>query len=176
MTSDRRLVKIFLLRKSEKVFRELYRRHSGALYRVAWRLLGGVRQDAEDVVQETWIRAVEGLPRFRWGSSLRTWLVGITINRSRELMRARSRSPAGDEVQDTVAEQARPSPDRIDLELAIARLPSGSREVLILHEIEGYTHEEIGRLLGIDEGTSKSQLHHARRALRGWLETQGGAS
>lgn len=175
MTSDRELVRAFLRRREETPFRVLYRRHTPALFRVAWRLVG-IRQDAEDIVQETWIRAAEALPRFAWRSSLRTWLVGIVVNLCRELGRARGRISGINHSPEATRHATIETQDRVDLERAISRLPAGYREVVVLHEIEGYTHKEIGLLLGIDEGTSKSQLHHARDALRGLFQNQGGAS
>ena len=159
-----------MLRGEEPAFRELYRRHTPALYQLALRIVGGSDVDAQDVVQETWIRATTRLAQFRWESSLRTWLSGITINLSREVLRRRARRP-------TTALEDAPEPsvpptavgDRLDLERAIAALPPGSRMVLILHDIEGFTHEEIARRLRVSVGTSKSQLFAARRALRARL-------
>ncbi|HUK63349.1 MAG TPA: sigma-70 family RNA polymerase sigma factor [Dongiaceae bacterium] len=164
---DRALAEALLSRGEERAFRELYRRHTPVLYQVALRLLGGSEADAQDVVQESWVRASLKLGDFRWESSLRTWLTGIVINRARELLRRRSRRPMT--ALDDAPEPAVPPPphlDRVDLERAIATLPDGSRMVLVLHDIEGYTHEEIGHQLGISPGTSKSQLFAARRALR----------
>jgi RNA polymerase sigma-70 factor (ECF subfamily) len=170
---DRQLVSGFLRRREEKAFRALYRRHAPALHRIALRLVRGRREDAEEILQNTWIRAVERLSGFRWESSLRSWLVGIAINCSRELNRRTGRIeelPEPVRVQD-VDELPRlnGTVGRIDLERAIATLPDGYREVLVLHDIEGYTHSEIGSILGIEAGTSKSQLSHARRAVRARL-------
>jgi RNA polymerase sigma-70 factor (ECF subfamily) len=97
---------------------------------------------------------------------LKTWLTGILINRVRELKREHNRHNE-EELPDEwpAAINARPG-DRIDLEQAVARLPDGYRYVLVLHDVEGYTHEEISALLEISVGTSKSQLYHARRAVR----------
>ncbi len=167
---DRALAEALLSRGEERAFRELYRRHTPAMYQVVLRLLGGSEPDAQDVVQETWVRASLKLGDFRWESSLRTWLTGIAINRARELLRKRSRRPLV--LLEEVPEPAVPPPphlDRVDLERAIASLPDGSRMVLVLHDIEGFTHEEIGHRLGISPGTSKSQLFAARRALRARL-------
>jgi RNA polymerase sigma-70 factor (ECF subfamily) len=164
---DRALAEALLSHGEERAFRELYRRHTPALYQVTLRLLGGSEADAQDVVQETWVRASLKLDGFRWESSLRTWLTGIAINRARELLRRRSRRPTVG--LDAVPEPSAPPPPqllRMDLERAIATLPDGSRMVLVLHDIEGFTHEEIGHRLGISPGTSKSQLFAARRALR----------
>jgi len=154
----------------ERAFRELYRRHTPALYQLVLRMLGGSQPDAEDVVQETWIRAVRRLDGFRWESSLRTWLSAIALNFARETLRKRGRAPLA-ALPDGFELPAKPRPDgdRIDLERAIARLPDGYRSVLVLHDVEGYTHEEISRHLDIAVGTSKSQLFDARRAMRALL-------
>jgi RNA polymerase sigma-70 factor (ECF subfamily) len=167
---DRMLAEAVLRRGDESAFRELYRRHTPALYQLALRMLAGSDADAQDVIQETWIRATTRLGGFRWESSFRTWLIGIGLNRVRELLRRRGRRPMV-ELDELNAPVARPTQDgdRVDLERAIAMLPDGSRAVLVLHDIEGFTHEEIGRRLGIATGTSKSQLFQARRALRARL-------
>ena len=125
-------------------------------------------RDAEDVVQEAWIRAVSALPRFAWRSSLRTWLCGFVVNCCREIARD---SITNIEADDVV--QARSGP-AVDIERAIGALPPAAREVFVLHEIYGYTHEEIGGIAGIEPGTSKSQLHHARRMFRAYFEERHG--
>lgn len=155
----------------ERAFRELYRRHTPALYQLVLRMLGGSQPDAEDVVQEAWIRAVRKLGGFRWESSLRTWLSAIALNQARESLRRRGRAPVT-ELEGGLELPARPTHDgeRMDLERAIARLPAGYRSVLVLHDIEGFTHEEISRHLEIAVGTSKSQLFDARRAMRALLQ------
>lgn len=168
---DRDLAEALRVEGDERAFRELYRRHTPVLYQLALRMLGGEPADAEDVVQDTWIRATAKLDTFRWESSLRTWLVGICLNMSREVLRRRSRRPTGDlaSVPEPAAAPVRDS-ERMDLERAIATLPDGCRAVLVLHDVEGFTHEEIGRRLKIAIGTSKSQLFAARRALRARLD------
>jgi RNA polymerase sigma-70 factor (ECF subfamily) len=167
---DRQLVSGFLRRREEKAFRALYRRHAPSLDRIVLRLTRGRREDAEEILQNTWFRAIERLSGFRWESSLKSWLTGIAINCWRELNRRAGRIDA---IQDPMrVEDLDELPrlngtvGRIDLERAIAGLPEGYREVLVLHDIEGYTHNEIGYILGIEAGTSKSQLSHARRAVR----------
>lgn len=151
----------------ERAFRELYRRHTPALHQLVLRMLGGSQPDAEDAVQETWIRAVRKLGGFRWESALRTWLCSIALNQAREILRRRGRAPVS-ELPEGLELPARPARDgeRIDLERAIARLPDGYRSVLVLHDIEGFTHEEIAAALGVSPGTAKSQLARGRRALR----------
>ena len=173
MSEDRALADAVVRTRDEAAFRTLYRRHTPAVYRLALRLGAGDGPWAEELVQRTWIRAVEGLGSFAWRSSLSSWLGGIAINCARELGReARTRNETG-----LVDEIAAPRPvaaeERVDLERAIERLPDGYREVFVLHDVEGYTHEEIGGLLGIEPGTSKSQLSRARQRLRTALAPGG---
>ena len=168
--SDCALVAAVLERGDETAFRALYRRHTPRLHLVVLRLLGGGEHDAEDVVQDTWIHAVEGLAGFRGEARFATWLTGIGLNVART--RLRWRATRGEtSLENHLTEHGRGlmvgTPEgRIDLERAIALLPDRSREILVLHDVEGWTHEEISRSLGIAEGTSKSQLHHARRRMR----------
>jgi RNA polymerase sigma-70 factor, ECF subfamily len=113
-------------------------------------------------VQDTWLRATARLADFRGEASLRTWLAGFTINCCRERWRRRDPAALAEEPAPPIA----PESQRLELERAITSLPDGYREVFVLHDLEGYTHEEIGERLGIVPGTSKSQLAKARRALR----------
>jgi RNA polymerase sigma-70 factor (ECF subfamily) len=161
---DRALVEAFLERRDGEAFRALYRRFSPALYRTALSLLDGAARDAEDVVQDTWIRAASRFDSFRWESSLRTWLTGIVINRCRELRRQRLRRP--DRIVPPVTAFVSAPDDRLDLGRALRRLPPRARAVLWLHDVEGYTHAEIAAVLGVEAGTSKSQLFRARGILR----------
>lgn len=153
----------------EAAFRTLYRRHTPYLYQLALRLMKGSEADADDVVQEAWVRAVERLDGFRWEASLRSWVSAIVLNVCRGMFRKKNRDwsvlhPESVPVRRSSEE------DRIDLEHAISLLPDGYRAVLVLHDVEGYTHHEIAAHLGITEGTSKSQLFHARRAVRTLLD------
>jgi RNA polymerase sigma-70 factor (ECF subfamily) len=150
-------------------FSALFQRHTPAMYLLVLRLLGRSGRHAEDVVQESWVRAASALGSFSWRSSLRTWLLGIAVNCCREVLRSAGRdvTSAGTPAADPGSPPSQ-APERIDLERAIRGLPDGYREVLILHDVEGLTHEEIGGLLGIGAGTSKSQLSRARRALRAY--------
>ena len=168
--SDRELADAISRSGDERAFRELYRRHTPTLYPFVLRVMGGVEADAEDVVQDTWVRAVRALPRFRWESAFRTWLVGIGLNRARELLRRDSRREALMETQDLRRVTKPSGAESLDLERAIQRLPDGYRTVLLLHDLEGFTHPEISERLDIAIGTSRSQLHHARRAMRRLLE------
>lgn len=171
LQSDRELVEAVVVSGDEIAFRELYRRHTPRLYQLVLRLVGGAEQDAEDVVQEAWIRATEAAANFRWESGFGTWLTGIAINRFKELLRKRNRWPALSLEQITEPEvRADRVGERVDLERALNLLPLGYRTVLVLHDLEGYRHEEIAEQLGIAPGTSKSQLFHARRYVRALLE------
>lgn len=172
---DRTLVESVVHGGDPRAFAALYERHTPAMYGLALRLTAGTQADAEDIVHDAWIRAVERLDAFEWRSALRSWLCGFVVHRWRELRRGRARGPeskhhvlpAADPRLDAIAE-------RVDLERAIRRLADGYREVLVLHDIQGFTHEEIAALLGIEAGTSKSQLSRARRTLRQSLNEPGG--
>jgi RNA polymerase sigma-70 factor (ECF subfamily) len=172
--TDRELVDAVLKSGDEQAFRMLYRRHTPKLYRVAVQLTedrGGV---AEDVVHDAWIRAAARFETFEWRSSLSTWLTGFLINRVRELRRDWARE--GAEATEGAAEAVTPVvhlDDRLDLRQAITALPDGYRAAIVLHDVEGYTHDDVASLLSIDVGTSRSQLARARRSLRRWLEPEG---
>ena len=167
--SDRQLAAALIERGDERAFRELYRRHTPRLFLFVLRLLGGSEHDAEDVVQETWLKAAQALERFRWESSFSTWLTGIGLNVCRNLWRRRDGRDLDWDPSRAVPAAESKHDDRIDLERAISALPSGYRTVLILHDLEGLTHAEIGEHLEISAGTSKSQLFAARRAMRALL-------
>ena len=168
MDDDHSLVAEFLATRSEQAFRRLYRRHASAVYALLLRLTAGDVTRAEDCLQDAWLRAIAGLDRFAWRSTLRTWIRGIAINCWREGWREDRRAPL------RLVEGDEPAPDLPDvspldviaLERAVAALPEGYRAVLVLHDVEGFTHEEIAEALGIVPGTSKSQLSRARAAVR----------
>jgi RNA polymerase sigma-70 factor (ECF subfamily) len=164
--TDRELADLVVLEGNEDAFRALYRRHTPAVYQFVLRLLAGDVQETEDVIQETWMRAARGLGGFKWKSALRSWLSGIALNRVRELARKKKRSLVEvDGDWDALGVSADPAVS-IDLGRALELLPPGFRTVLVLHDVEGFTHQEIGQRLGITDGTSKSQLHGARKAMR----------
>jgi RNA polymerase sigma-70 factor (ECF subfamily) len=173
--SDRSLAEAVLRDRDARAFGMLYDRHTPYLYRFALRLLGGDELAAQDVVHDAWVRAVERLGGFEWRSSLRTWLAGIALNFARAARRADARTVE-------LADDAAPSSDaaldgaydRVDLERAIAALPIGARQVFVLHDVEGWTHDAIAAALGVNEGTSKSQLSRARALLRARLEPREG--
>ncbi|HXV14267.1 MAG TPA: RNA polymerase sigma factor [Candidatus Krumholzibacteria bacterium] len=173
---DARLVKRYVGSGDEGAFRALYRAHTPAMLAVVWRYLDGDRTDAEDVVQEAWIRASEKLATFRWESALRTWLVGIAINCARNRARTRAANSREAYLADVVELPAAPPAIDVaayDVQRAVAHLPEGYREVLLLHDVFGYTHDEIARMLGVESGTSKSQLSRARSSVRRWLTEKG---
>ena len=156
-------------------FETLYRRHSRRVYAVVWRLAGGQAARAEDLVQEAFIRAWQALPAFRYESAFSTWLHRLAVNVA--LMEIRARSGAEDREtddsaleriasQDTAGQRMR---EQLDLERAVATLPERARAVLVLHDIEGWKHEEIAAELGMAVGSSKAQLHRARGLLRARL-------
>jgi RNA polymerase sigma factor (sigma-70 family) len=154
-----------------RAFEALYRKHSRRVYSVLWRLCGHEAR-AEDLVQEAFVRAWQALPAFRFESAFSTWLHRLAVNTA--LMEIRSRSggealetdDAALEFQATADSAGHRTALRLDLERAVATLPPRARAVLVLHDIEGWKHEEIAAELGMAVGSSKAQLHRARHLLR----------
>ena len=157
----------------EDAFRTLYRAHTPALYALALRLSGSDQSEAEDLVQETWVRATRKMSSFRGDSALRTWLCGVLVNVRRERSRSAWRMVDAPDIEPA----SWPTYDgAFDLERAIATLPDGARDVFVLHDVYGYAHREIADMLGVVEGTSKSQLARARTLLRKALSSDEAAS
>jgi RNA polymerase sigma-70 factor (ECF subfamily) len=151
----------------ETAFRTLYRLHADDLFRFALWLSDGVDDVAEELVQETWVRAVRALPDFEGRSSLKTWLCAIATRCAHEDRRRHaSERRKRENAPRSESAPAPPVPARLDLRSAIRALPQGFRTVLVLHDVEGFRHDEIAELLGISAGTSKSQLSRARRRVR----------
>ena len=150
--------------------RALYDQHVDRVYRLAYRLAGD-EDLARDFTQETFVRAFDRLATFRGESSLGTWLhtigVSVALNGLRKVKRWRAREAPLDEALavGTTVREAEPDLKR-RLAEAIDALPDGYRTVFVMHDVEGYTHEEIGTALGIQSGTSKAQLFRARAKLR----------
>lgn len=158
-------------------FDQLYRAHSGRLYNLVLRMTGSA-QEAEDLLQEVFLHAHRKLASFRGDSSLGTWLYRLAVNQCLDVLRGRQTKmtrATSSLDDDNAVEPAAAMPvvptaiSRVDLERSIARLPDGCRAAFVLHDIEGFEHNEVARLLGVSEGTSKSQVHKARAKLRAML-------
>ncbi len=158
-------------------FETLYERHHRRVYSLCLRMIAN-STEAEDLAQEVFIQLFRKLGSFRGESAFTTWLHRLTVNhvlmhfrkKGVKLEKTTEEGEIG-EIQDLiqgVGERPR-FVDRIALDKAISELPPGYRTVFILHDVEGFEHEEIGKLLGVSTGTSKSQLHKARMRLREFL-------
>ncbi len=150
--------------------RALYDRHVDRIYRLAFRMAGDDTL-ARDFTQDTFVRAFSKLGDFRGDSSLATWLhaiaTSVILNGLKKVRRIRSREIEGDELPEVAITRREAEPDlKLKLARAIDALPAGYRMVFVMHDVEGYTHEEIGRALGVQPGTSKAQLFRARARLR----------
>lgn len=165
---DADLVRALQRDRAESAMSVLYDRHTPRAFQTACRILGGDVQRAEDAMQEAWMRALARLESWRDSESFGAWLRGITAHVAIDLLRRERLLEFAPEVDDRIDEV----PEHIDLEEAIAALAPGYRAVLVLHDIEGFTHEEIGERLGITAGTSKGQLFKARRAVRARLSPE----
>jgi RNA polymerase sigma-70 factor (ECF subfamily) len=161
-------------------FEQLYRRHFRRVYALCLRMLGDPTQ-AEDLSQDVFVNLFNKIGSFRGESAFTTWLHRMTVNQVLMFFRkASTRSElTTDEgetpvqiVRGTENPNAMPVVDRIALQRAIEQLPRGYRTVFLLHDVEGYDHDEIARILEVSEGTSKSQLHKARLKLRTLLRQQ----
>lgn len=154
-----------------KAFERLYRRHEVRIHTLCRRMVGP--ELCEDVTQDVFVRAWEKIGLFGGRSAFGTWLYRLAINvclAGRKKAGKRRLRFTHDERAMEVATAPRARPDhRMDLDRALDRLPARARQVFVLHDVEGYKHREIGEMLGIAAGTSKSQLHEARMALRGHL-------
>jgi RNA polymerase sigma-70 factor (ECF subfamily) len=164
-------------------FEQLYRAHAGRLYTLIVRMVASA-ETAEDLLQEVFLNAYRKVNLFRGDSSLGTWLYRMAVNHCLDYLRGRQSKMARttDSLdEEGMAEPAASTPlvslaaiNRLDLERAIEQLPDGCRTTFVLHDVEGFEHHEIATMLGISEGTSKSQVHKARMKLRGILN--GGTS
>jgi RNA polymerase sigma-70 factor (ECF subfamily) len=157
-------------------FEELYRAHAPRLFGLACRMVG--RTEAEDLLQDIFLTAHRKLGLYKGESSLGTWLFRLATNQCLDYLRSRGArlsqltETLDDDPVSVGAGTMRSAVDRLDLERGLATLPPGCRTVFVLHDVEGLEHREIGELLGISDGTSKSQLHKARCRLRAALTTQ----
>lgn len=159
-------------------FESLYRRHCGRVHGVIVRLVGTHGARAEDLTQEAFVRAWRALPSFRFESAVSTWLHRTAVTTALMELRSRRSGPLFDSDEDALDAVGLPDSAGagtalgLDLERAVATLPPRARAVLVLHDVEGWKHEEIGASLGMAVGTSKAQLHRARQLLRARLGDQ----
>jgi RNA polymerase sigma-70 factor (ECF subfamily) len=155
-----------------RAFERVYRTHVDRVYSLCARMLGD-RVLAEEVTQDVFVRVWEKLPGFRGESAFTTWLhrvsVNVVLTRRKAVGVERARTADDEITHETLPGRSEMVGDRLDLESAIASLPAGARRVFVLHDVEGFTHEEIGDQLGITPGGSKAQLHRARMLLRASL-------
>ena len=159
-----------------QAFEALYRRHLGRVHGVIVRLVGAAGARAEDQTQETIVRALQALPGYRFESRFSTWLHRLAVNTALMELRSRRSRPLADDDEDavdaigTIDSAGHGTALGMDLERAVATLPPRARAVLVLHDVEGWKHEEIASELGMAVGSSKAQLHRARGLLRTRLE------
>jgi RNA polymerase sigma-70 factor (ECF subfamily) len=162
-------------RSDARAFERLYRMHVDRVYGLCLRMTGNV-SEAEDSTQEAFIQAWNKLDLFRGDSAFSTWLHRIAVNAV--LGRIRKSKREQDRIQVAFEQSSAPltaadTGDMRDLSEAVDRLPEGARHVFVLHAVYGYSHEETGEMLDIAAGTSKAQLHRARRLLAQQLSEQG---
>ncbi len=158
-------------------FETLYRQHSARIYSLTVRMAGSP-EEGEDLLQEIFLQAYRKLGSFKGDAAIGTWLYRLALNHCLDFVR--SRRARMDRMTATLDDEGAIEPhavrdtpvERMDLERAIARLPPGCREVFVLHDVEGFDHKEVARMLGIAEGTSKSQVFKARGKLRALLGGQ----
>jgi RNA polymerase sigma-70 factor (ECF subfamily) len=161
-----------------RAIRTLYDRYAPRVFAVVRRIAGD-DELAQDYAQEAWIRAIRALPSFRGDARFSTWLHRIAVNSALQALRkSETRRKREAPFPSEVAVRSRGGDALLQrrLEEALDALPEGMRRVLILHDVEGYTHEDIGDVLGITAGTSKSQLFKARAKMRGMLSSLNGAA
>jgi RNA polymerase sigma-70 factor, ECF subfamily len=176
--ADERVLVESAKRGSTAAFETLYRNHVGKVYGLCLRMTANAAT-AEDCTQEAFIQAWRSLPRFEGRSAFGTWLHRIAVNAALAQGRRRGepsvRNVPIEEMADTLPDPVTgEAGGTLDLEQAIARLPAGARQVLVLVGIYGHSHEEAAAMLGIAVGTCKSQLHRARQLLGERLEPPEG--
>ncbi len=157
-------------------FELLYREHSPRLYALCLRLKAGDRADATELLQDVFIKAWRRLDTFRGDCAFVSWLHRLAVNTMLENVRSDQRRtarvlPMEDTSRLTGAARSSGVESRMDMESAIASLPKGARLAFVLHDVEGYQHQEIAEQLSVTVGTVKAQLHRARRLLRERLES-----
>jgi RNA polymerase sigma-70 factor, ECF subfamily len=170
--ADERALVIAAQRGSSDAFASLVRLHQRRAYAVC-RAIVLTHEDAEDAVQEGFLHAFKALDRFLPDQPFGAWLFRIMANASLDLVRRRKVRDA-DELPETIPMPFRDPGEsdelRMRLNKALTKLTDRQRSVIVLHDVEGFTHGEICEMLGIPEGTARSDLHHARAALRRMLK------
>jgi RNA polymerase sigma-70 factor, ECF subfamily len=155
-----------------RAFERLYRGHVDRVYSLCARMLAD-QALAEEVTQDVFVRVWDKLPGFRGDSLLSTWIhrvaTSVVLTRRKVDATRHGRQDPAEDAIDFLPSMPAPVGDRMDLEAAIAALPPSARRIFVLHDIEGFTHEEIAEQLGITSGGSKAQLHRARMLLRAAL-------
>jgi RNA polymerase sigma-70 factor (ECF subfamily) len=169
-------------RGEEAAFAELFRSHWSRVYSVCLRMIGNTAE-AEELTQEAFLQVFRKIQTFRGDSAFSTWLHRLSVNTV--LMRLRKKrlvetplesNDTGDESEELQYEYGAPDPallgsiDRVNLGRAMSKLPPGYKQIFVLHDVQGYEHNEIATMLGVSIGSSKSQLHKARARLRTLLQ------
>jgi RNA polymerase sigma-70 factor (ECF subfamily) len=157
-----------------EAFETIYRQHAARIYTLACRMAGSP-EDGEDLLQEIFLQVHRKLGSFKGEAALGTWLYRLALNHCLDYVRSRQAKMS--KLTDTLDAETSPVPAarrespiaKMDLDRAIERLPEGCREAFVLHDVEGFDHKEVADLLGIAEGTSKSQVFKARMKLRAFL-------
>ena len=156
-------------------FEQLYKEHAGRIYALASRMAGSP-DEGEDLLQEIFLQAYRKMGTFKGDSSIGTWLYRLALNHCLDYVRSRqakmsklTESLDAETAVEPAARRATPIA-KLDLDRALERLPEGCREAFVLHDVEGFDHKEVAQLLGIAEGTSKSQVFKARLKLRALLK------
>ena len=175
---DRRALVRRVLEGDPAAERELYDANVDRVYRLAYRMTGDADQ-ATEYTQDTFVRVFDKLAEFRGEAALSTWITSIALsvvyNGLRKIKRFRERETDLDDATPLAANTRQAEPDlKVKLKAAIESLPEGYRTVFVMHDVEGYTHEEIAAALGVQEGTSKAQLSRARAKLRIMLADYAG--
>lgn len=170
MTSEADLISGCLL-QDRIAQRQLYDRYKKAMYTLACRITGDF-DDANDVLQDSFLEVFRHLDQFRGDAKLGAWIKRIVVRKSVKKRRIIGWQQAEEDELEVAVNWGDDEINVAHLETAIFALPDGFRSIFVLAEIEGYTHREIGEMLNISEGTSKSQLFHAKRKLRNMLTSR----
>jgi RNA polymerase sigma-70 factor (ECF subfamily) len=157
----------------ERAFERLYRQHVPRIHSLVRRMAGGGESEVDELVQDVFVRAWQRLSTFRGEAAFGTWLHRLAVNLvlNSQKSGARGRKFFDDDAAIELSPGRRETPEiAMDLEDALGMLPKGARQIFVLHDVEGFLHEEIAEMLGVATGTSKAQLHRARMLMRRHLE------